>query len=308
MRREGAARAGYLALMLLVCVVFGYSFIVVKNLLTQGFPLFLLLGLRFLLGGVLLLCLRPCRAFGGRTPLRRDEFRCGALLGAVTFAAYVLQTVGVGITTPAKNGLFTGLYVIFVPLLLMAARRVWTPRPLFAAAVGFAGVLLISNVLFERFSLNAGDLLSVFCAVALAVQIVLLGKYAPSVHPVNFTAIQLFVSSALSLFISFVREQPFTADIPWAETGLGLLFLGVFPTGFCAFAQTFVQARLPAASVAVVLCTESVFAVLFSALLGYDRITVAFLAGAALMVASMFLSATGKPIRRDGARMDDSSV
>jgi drug/metabolite transporter (DMT)-like permease len=304
MRRESAARAVNLTLLLLVCIVFGYSFITVKDLLTGGFPLFLLLGLRFLLGGALLLGLRPCRLLGGQARFRRAEFRYGVLLGVVTFAAYVFQTIGTGLTTPAKNGLFTGLYVIFVPLLLMAVRRVWTARPLLAAVLCFAGVLLISNVLFERFSLNAGDLMSVICAVAFAVQIVLLGKYAPSVHPVNFTAVQLLTASALSLLVSLVGERPFAADVPWAGSWPGLLFLAVFPTGLSAFVQTFVQARLPAAAVAVVLCTESIFAVLFSALLGYDRLTVPFLAGAALMVVSMFLSAAAgppPPVRSAGA-------
>ncbi|MDR0670958.1 MAG: EamA family transporter, partial [Oscillospiraceae bacterium] len=120
MRRESVARAAHLTLLLLVCVIFGYSFIVTKDLLAQGFPLFLLLGFRFSLGGALLLGLRPCRALGGQTRFQRGELRCGALLGAVTFVAYVFQTIGTGLTTPAKNGLFTGLYVIFVPLLLMA--------------------------------------------------------------------------------------------------------------------------------------------------------------------------------------------
>jgi drug/metabolite transporter (DMT)-like permease len=295
MRRESAARAVHFTLLLLVCVVFGYSFVVVKDLLTRGFPLFLLLGLRFLLGGALLLGLRPCRLLGGQARFQRGEFRYGALLGAVTFTAYVFQTIGTSITTPAKNGLFTGLYVIFVPLLLMVVRRVWTARPLFAAALSFAGVLLISNVFVERFSLNAGDLLSVLGAAAFTGQIVLLGKYASSFHPVNFTAVYLFTASALSLVVSLVWERPFAADIPWAGTWPGLLFLSVFSTGFSSFTQTFVQARLPAAAVAVVLCTESIFAVLFSALLGYDRLTVPFLAGAALMVASMFLSATADP-------------
>jgi drug/metabolite transporter (DMT)-like permease len=131
--------------------------------------------------------------------------------------------------------------------------------------------------------------------VTFAVQIVLLGKYAPSLHPVNFTAVQLFTSAVLSLLVSFVWERPFAAGVPWAGAWPGLLFLSVFSTGLSAFVQTFVQARLPAAAVAVVLCTESIFAVLFSTLLGYDRLTVPFLAGAALMLVSMFLSATGGP-------------
>ena len=95
---------GRLAL-LTAALIWGSSFIVMKNAV-EGVPVFMLLGIRFTVG-----CLLLTMIFHRRLKtIRKGLLLHGAVVGTLLFLAYTAQTFGLRDTTPGKNAFLTAVY------------------------------------------------------------------------------------------------------------------------------------------------------------------------------------------------------
>jgi drug/metabolite transporter (DMT)-like permease len=125
----------YVFLLLLVTAVWGWTFVLVKDAITQ-YPTLPFLQLRFILAFLVMAVIVR------RLPARR-EVGVGLIAGAVLAAGYLTQTVGLTMTSPGNSGLITGLFVVFTPLIdrLFGVRLQWWT--LVAVATALAGTLLL---------------------------------------------------------------------------------------------------------------------------------------------------------------------
>ena len=128
--------------LVLVTAVWGYTFVPVQQAL-ETFPLFSFLAARFFVSSAVLgpFAWRPLRS----TP--RAGVLAGLGLGLMLALAYGLQTAGLELTTVASTGFITGLYVVFTPLIALAAfgTRV-PPAGWIGVALALAGLLLLFGV------------------------------------------------------------------------------------------------------------------------------------------------------------------
>ena len=279
----------YIIYLLLINLGFGFSFILVKELMNINYPIFLLITLRFAIGAISLLVFKITKS----QRISRKEVFSGCLFGAFLFLGFVFQTTGAALTTPAKNGLFTGLYVIFVPIIVMIAKKEFRWKPLALSLFCFVGVVFISNV-FSDIAINTGDLLTIACALAFALHFAFMEKYAPRLNPINFTLVQLTVVALAASLISVATETSLYSIVKMDKYMMIILFLGLVETGICFLVQTHVQAKIKANVIAVISCMESVFAVMFAVIFGYDILTLALILGATIIISSMVLSAISK--------------
>ncbi len=131
----------------------------------------------------------------GRTT--RRDLGSAALLGAVLFLGFALQTIGLRMTTASKAGFITGLSVAMVPVISAAwMRRV--PHQRVTAGIATATVGLALLTLNGAVGVNLGDLLVLACAVCFAMHIVIMGRLAPVLDAITLTAAQVVVAAALS--------------------------------------------------------------------------------------------------------------
>jgi drug/metabolite transporter (DMT)-like permease len=128
-------RVAYAALAF-AAFLFGSTFVVIKDAVEHQPPLGFV-GWRFLLGAAALVAVAP--------PRGKALWRDGAAAGAMLFAGYALQTVGLARTSASNSGLITGLYVVFTPLLAAALSR-RAPRLLavLGAVLAFTGLALLT--------------------------------------------------------------------------------------------------------------------------------------------------------------------
>ena len=100
------------AALIVATVIWGSSFVVMKQAL-DSVPVLYLLALRFSLAAAALapVCVRELKKLDAR------HLRAGAILGAVLFLGYVLQTYGLNYTTPGKNAFLTATYCVLTPFL-----------------------------------------------------------------------------------------------------------------------------------------------------------------------------------------------
>jgi len=163
-------------------------------------------------------------------------------------------------------------------------------RSILFALIGFAGVVVMSGVTGGDASMNIGDLLTIICAVMFALQFVALEKFSPSLNAINFTLVQMITATLLGMAVSLILESGQYSGMDLIGSWVGLAFMGLIVTGLGFFVQTAAQKKIPSTTIAVMCCTESVFAMIFSWALGYDAVTAPLLIGAALIVASTVLS------------------
>jgi len=269
--------------------------------LNQGCPPFLLLSLRFLFGTLALFLFSR---FLYTIRQNKEKYRkfnkkglsYGFVAGLLIFIVYGLQTVGANYTTPAKNGVFTGLYIIFVPIIIMLIKKHFVWKTFLLAISCFIGVIIVSDFFSERITINIGDILTIFCAIIIAIYFIVLEKFlvCPDIDFFNFTTIQLFVVFVFSFLTSWIFENGNYGVVNWENAILWLLFLGIIATALTYYIQTLVQSILSANMVSVLSCSESLFSVIFSLLLGYNKFSLSLLFGTIIIIVSMMATSIGR--------------
>jgi len=243
--------------LLLASVVWGWTFALVKDALREVGP-FWFLALRFSLATLLALpfLLRRREGRSART------WRWGATLGLALFGGYFLQTWGLVYTTAQKSGLITGLSVVLVPVVAWAFGRRPSARAWVGVVLAGGGVSLLA---LGGDALGGGswfgDLLTALCAIAFAVHLVLLDRYAKQGDPRALLVPQLGLVALLSLAGSgWQRAATFAfSSQVWIAVGVTA---ALATTG--AFALVLWAGRRASASrMAVVLAAEPMFAALF---------------------------------------------
>ena len=267
-------------------LIWGTSFFIMKNTL-DVMPVFFLLAIRFTAGAVLLalVCWKRWKKF---TP---DYLWRGAIIGGFLFLAYTVQTFGLSLTTPSKNAFLTAVYCVIVPFLTWAVVKVKPDGYNIAAALlCVAGVGLVS--LNDQLSINAGDLLTLLCAVFYASHIVAVEKVSPGKDITLLTVFQ-FAFAALYAWVCGLCTETFPAQaLTDPAVFLPLAYLCVMATTVALLFQNVGQIWSDPASASVILSLESVFGVLFSVLFYGDPVTGRLLAGCALIFVAVVCSET----------------
>lgn len=273
-------RVAYLALAF-AALLFGSTFVIIKEAIASLPPL-AFVGWRFLLGGVVLTALAP--------PLGRAVWHDGVIAGVWLFAGYALQTVGLAHTSASNSGLITGLYVVLTPLVAAAvARRVPGLLVSGGALLAFAGLALLT--LNDGLSLQRGDLLTVGCALSYAVHIVYLSRVAARHRVVPFTAVQLLVTAAGGLAASALCEG---LPLPPAEAWPALLMTGLAVSAGAFLLQVWAQTVIGPSRTAIILALEPAFAAAAAAVALGERLSGRGWAGAALILAGIYLALAGE--------------
>jgi drug/metabolite transporter (DMT)-like permease len=263
----------------------GTTFVVVKDALGDGDP-FSFLSLRFTLGALALTAVARREMLVPRTLGR------GLLLGFFLFLGFVLQTVGLVSTTPSRSAFITGLYVVFVPVLGLALFRklphVFSWGGVVLAVVGLR--YLTGADLGAGQGPSTGDWLTLGCAAAYAIHILLTERYATKEGVVALVAVQLWVVALLSALC-----LPFTeVRVAWTPSFVGaVLFCGLVASALALCVQTWAQARTTAVRVALITSMEPVFAAGYSVALGYERLGVREWGGGGLIVLAVLVAELG---------------
>ena len=269
-------------LLLLVALVWGGSFVVVRDSLRQ-IPPFLLIGGRFALAFTALGLIFPRRLRAWR-----GHLGAGLLLALPLLGGFALQTLGLRYTTASASGFLTGLNVIFVALIIAAGQggRL-DPRSASGAALAGLGV---TSLCWRPggFSLGPGELLTLICAVCFAAHIVLTGRLAPGRDPVVLAAVQFAAVAACGLVLHLLLEGGGFASALRAGWP-ALLYLGLAATGFAFLVQTAAQRHTPPVDTAVVLTTEPLFAAIIAVALGGEQVTARMVLGGGMIFAAMLL-------------------
>ena len=274
-------------LLLLVTVVWGWTFVVVRDAVT-AYSVLGFLALRFTIAS---LCLGP---FSFKR-LTRGTFVPGAGIGICLAGGYLLQTYGLRHTTPTNSGLITGLFVVFAPVASYVLFRVRIDR-VFLLPLGtcLVGTLLLIGESPE--AIRVGDGLTLGCAACFGLHIALLSHYAHR-HDAIALALAQMLATALLCGLPWLLFESLSS--PPVHVWSALLITGVLASAAAFTVQTYVQQRLSATRTAIILTMEPVFAVFFGYLLAGDRLSWIQVIGAVLILVAIVISEVLPALRRD---------
>ncbi len=277
-----------------VTLIWGTTFVVVKNALASAGPL-AFVATRFwiaaaLLGGIVLLRRRPASP---------RLFLEGGLTGLFLTLGYVTQTIGLQTTEAGKAAFITGLSVVFVPLFAAVLLRQPPPRAALLGVV-LATVGLGLMTLDRRLSVAAGDLWVLACALGFALHILSTGHFGPRHDPFTFTGVQLLMVALLSTLAALVFEAD-ALLIP-RQTLPAALYMAVGATALVFSVQTWSQQHTTPTHTALIFALEPVFAALFAVLLTDEELALREGIGAGLILLGMLLAEVGPALFRSRGR------
>ena len=277
--------------LVVVTAIWGYTFVPVQKAIAV-YPLFAFLAVRFAISTA---ALAPF-AWTSLRVLPRRGWAAGLGAGTLLAAAYGLQTAGLELTTVTSTGFITGLYVVFTPLIALAAFRTPVPAPVWVGVVlSLAGLLLLSGAPGGSW---AGNLLVLGNAVAQSLQIVAMERFAPRYDARALTFLQMGVAFAGFSIVAVAAGQ--VEVPPDAQTWYALVVTGVFAGALGYLVATWVQSRTTAARAALVFTLEAPFAALFGVLLLSERLGWVGWAGCVVMLSGILLAepAAASALRR----------
>lgn len=291
--------------LLLVTAVWGATFVLVQDSI-RWMPFFTFLSIRFLAAGAFLAAVAALLPRHRRALADWRLWTAGLHTGFWLFAGYALQTAGLLYTSAGEAGFLTGLYVILVPIFSLTILRQIPGRNIWAGIL-LAALGLYFMALGSRVGFNIGDVLEVACAVAFALQILVVARHSPRFPALPFTAVQLLAVGALSaLCASAANESMRQAEgsfqhpvVLWA-----LLICTLFATLLAYFVQAAFQKFTTASHTALVFSAEPVFAALAALLWAGERLTPTELSGCALILSGMLVAEFGGR----GGRADPKSA
>ncbi|MHB8293126.1 MAG: DMT family transporter, partial [Acidimicrobiales bacterium] len=296
--RAGSGVAPRLALVL-AAVAYGSTFIVVQRAIATT-ELFGFLAVRFAIATVVLVPFASLRGGtgrgrGGATGWRhgasrarwsRGELGAGLAAGVPLLAGYVAQTVGLRHVTTPVSAFLTDLLVVFVPLVgAVALARLPDLRTATGIVVATAGLYLITGA---RLSLSLGEMETVACALAFAVNLVVIGEVASRYDTARLVLVQMAVVSAGSAVVALATSGPGALVVVGAPLA-GAVYTAVVASAAAFGLQVYGQKRVASSSAALLLMVEPVTA----AAVGYgvgQPLGATGAAGAALILAGVAVS------------------
>ncbi len=272
------------AILVLTALIWGTGFVVMKNTL-DTVPPGAIIAIRYSIASVLTAIMFRKHLTG----LTRGDVQRGAVVGALLSSAYIVQTIGLSLTTAGKNAFLTTVYVLLVPFgCRIVFRQKLDKTNFIAAAMMLAGIGCLS-LDGESGGLNLGDLLTLCCGALFAAHIMAVDRcqertntYALIVLQFAFSAVFAFVYSVL-----FERDMPLSMNM---GTVGGLLYLSVFSTTIAMSLQNIGQSMAPASHAAILLSLESVFGALASWLLLGETLTSTMLLGFAVIFGALVVN------------------
>ncbi len=250
-------------------MIWGLSF-VAQNEGMNHIGAFTFNGIRMLLGSAILLPFiviknkKQAKASGTKKASVLNKHTVLAILpiGICLFLGSTLQQFAFYDTEVGKIGFITALYMIIVPILGLFLKKKAPFTVWIGVVLGLIGMYLLCVGTSDSFTLGRGEFLTLCCAIAYSVHILVIDKYAQKIDPIIISCGQFFITGVISCILMFIFEKPTIESI--MNAAIPLLYSGILSSGVGFTFQIFGQKYTDPTIAAMLLCLESVFSVLFA--------------------------------------------
>lgn len=274
-------------LLVLVAIVWGSTFFIIKDTVASVPPFYIVLG-RMLMASIPMFFLVFFK--NRRSLLNKKAIINGSILGLLLTTTYVSQTIGLQYTSSGHSAFITGIAVVLVPILLVVIYRQSIKKTeVISILIVMIGLFLLTYDLDTYF--NKGDLITFITSFSLAFHIILSGRFVKTTESLSLITYQ-FVSGTIlcaigSLFVAY--DSDFEGMVISSESLMAIMYLGAFGTLFCYFVSVWVQKYESSVKVALVFSLEPVFAALFAYIFVHEILNTKEMVGAILILIGVVL-------------------
>ena len=286
-------------ILLLTAVIWGSSF-VSQSVGLNSVDAFTFMAIRTLLGAFFLLPFVAIRSGSARKSFTKEQFsqqkiinkktiKYGIIIGLFLCAATNFQQFAFYYSSSGKIAFITASYMFMVPIvsIIFLKKRIslitW-----FCVVTGFVGLYFLSFKTGNIEALNKGDLLTFFCSIFFCVQILLIERFSPKCDGIKLSCIEFFTAGTISAILMFIFEKPEWANIKTAAPAL--LYSGILSCGIAYTLQIIGQKYCEATIASLIMCMESIIAVLSGAIILHERLTIREINGCIIMFSAILIS------------------
>ena len=251
--------------LILTTFFWGGSFLFTKIGLREIPPqLFVLMRFSLATLIMLLVSIPRLRQFNLRTVRR------GATVGLTLGLTNISFVFGVQGTSISRAGILNNLFVLFIPLLV---KIVWGDRigrtNLAGIVMASIGIWLLATGGSEGF--NRGDLISTFCALMIACQIITVSKVLKEEDDVYLVSLVQFATVALlaGCIVLLLPKPHVTLSRPAV---LSVAYCALFPTVFCFTLQNAYQRYVTATRAGLIYTLDPVWSLIAGFLVLGERL------------------------------------
>jgi len=276
-------------LLVLITLIWGATFVVIKNALSEITPLFFN-AVRMSLAAILLAIVFHRQLRG----ISASAIVAGVVIGLFLGTGNELQTTGLKYTAASKSAFLTGLAVVLVPVCLAIfwKRKIGAWSAL-GVTMAFVGLYLLTVPAGGAAGappggMNHGDLLTIGAAIVFAFHIIFMGHATQKHRWQQITVVQTATAALLMIFAFPLFEE---LHVVWSANVIsGILITGLFSLAAAFSVQAWAQQFTPPTHTALIFSLEPVFAWLTSFLVLGERLGVRAAIGGVLILAGVVVS------------------
>ena len=213
-------------------------------------------------------------------------WKAGIPCGVALFAATALQQIGLIYTTAGKGGFITTMYIILVPIFGLFLKQKPPKTVGISVVIAAVGLYLISGAGFT--GINIGDVLMLGCAVAFAVQILIMDRVAGELNSMALNLSQALVCAVISGVCMFCFDDLNMGNI--LSCWFPLCWAGIMSMGIAYTLQIVGQKSIEPTTASLLMSFESVFAAISGWLLLNESFTPTEGVGCALVFGAIMLT------------------
>ena len=284
--------------LIIAAVFWGSAFIAQK--IAADYP-FATNALRFLFGALFLLpvilIFNKIRIKNGkdREELKKEQKNSvigGIICGVALALATTLQQLGLTFgTTVGKSGFLTALYMVIVPVSGLFFGKKIGLNVWIAVILAIVGAFLMSYT--GDFSICTGDILTICCAFAFAINVTLVDKFVKKADGMTLSFFQLLsagITGSVALIIVNVSKIEVLTAEAFSHIILPVLYIAIFSCCVAYTCQVLGQRDVPAAAATVIMSMESVFSVIFGAIFLKEEISLLMAIGIVLIFTAIMFA------------------
>ena len=212
--------------------------------------------------------------------------RAGIGCGIALFIAMSIQQYCMLYATAGKAGFITALYIIFVPLISILQGEKLQRNIVISVILATVGLYLLCYKTESGFSIY--DLFLLVGAFFYGLHILVVNYYSERVNPIKAGALQFFVVGVLSTFLTFIFETPSISSIIACK--IPIFYAGVLTCGVAYTLQIYGQKYTKPIIATLILCLESVFAVIGGVLILGESMIPKEIFGCIFMITAVILA------------------
>lgn len=274
-------------LLVLATVLWGFSYIWVKEVTDSGLNANAFVAIRY---GLAALVLLPF-SWKELRQVRLEDWKSGALLGLLIYAALLFQSLGLRYTTPANSAFITAAYVVLVPFatwLVMKKRP--EKRILLAVVICAVGLYVLNLEPGQSLGMNLGNGLTLLCALCWTVQVTYISVAGQSMGTRLLTVLPLVVAAGIAGIVGLLRGSFYGAGAALDTAWRPIVLCVLMPSVICGLLQSYAQKYVSPDRAAVIYTLESVFGCGISVIMGFEPLSTKLMAGGGLIVCAVLLA------------------